>query len=131
MGRTRICGIRASGCFGCLGCRRVGRAGLHGDTAFIGLLSGGGARLWQSLSELLSDLRVGNAVLDLLQFIACGFVDASEFCDGEIDVRAELVQSFFLLTEGFVAGREEVDDGIAKKLRRRFGRPVLRGLSFG
>ena len=130
MGRTRIRGIRASGCSGCVGCRRVGRAGLGGDTAFIGLLSGGGTRLWQSLSELLSDLRVGNAVLDLLQFIACGFVDASEFCDGEVDVPAELLQSGFLLTEGFVAGGEEIGDGLAKKLRRRFGRPV-RGLSFG
>ena len=127
MGRTRICGIRTSGCSGC---QRVGPVSLGGGTAFIGLLSGGGARLWQSLSELLSDLGVGNAVLDPLQFIACGLVDVSEFCDGEVDVRAELVQSFFLLTEGFVAGREEIGDGLAKKLRRRFGRPV-RGLSFG
>ena len=131
VGRTRIRGIRTSGCSGCVGCRRAGGAGLGRGAAFIGLLSGVGTRLRQSLSELLSDLRVGNAVLDALQFIACGFVDASEFCDGEVDVRAELVQSGFLLTEGFVAGREELDDGRAKLLRRGFGCPVLLGLSFG
>ena len=69
------------------------------------LLSGGGARLRLSLSELLSDLTVGNGVLDARQLVACGFVDASEFCDGEIDVPAELAESGALLTEGSIAGR--------------------------